>query len=320
MDQLTRYQNMEGHFAALNVGGSRIFPNPWTGNTYYVSSTTGLSTGDALTPDTAISTLQAAIDLAAAATQDDIGATIYLMPNHAETITGVAGLLFDVAGLSVIGLGHYNQRARFLMDGGTTVTASITAADVHIRNVVFASGHASVVACFTITGKGAWFDECEWTDNTTSESFVTPLKATGAANTADGLMVTDCRWVPLISSVDAQEFIEITDDIRDLKVLRNLIVHEGTASPLVLQAGTKVMTRVEIAWNTVSHKMTAGDLMFDNGASANSGVIHHNFCRSADTDAQVNGAVGGCGFWDNFLAGASTVSGAIEPAAETPLT
>lgn len=294
----------------------QIVGNPLQGRGKYIYVDSAVDGASGASPSEAVGTLDEAFALCTA----NRGDTIVVMPNHAETVTGVGGITADVAGVTVIGLGSYNQRPRFLMDGGTTVTVAVTAADVTFRNLVFASGHLLVTACFVVTAVGFWADQLEFCDNTTAENWATPFKATGAANTADGLKITNCRWVPLISSVNALEFIEITDDIADLVVLNNLIVHEGTASPLILQAGTKVMTRVNVGWNMVSHKQTSGDLMFDNGASANSGVIHHNFCRSADTDAQLNGAVGGCGFWDNFLAGASTVSGAIEPAAETPLT
>ena len=68
----------------------------------------------------------------------------FLMPNHAETVTGAGGITLDVAGASFIGLGRYDQRPRMLMDGATTVTMLVTAADCMVKNMVFAAGHSQI--------------------------------------------------------------------------------------------------------------------------------------------------------------------------------
>ena len=289
-----------------------------TGAIFFVDSATGTDApGNGQNPDAPLATIDYAIGLCTA----NKGDRIYVMPNHAETVTGAGGITADVAGISIIGMGVYDQRPRVLLDGGTSVTFLVSAADVTIRNLVLASGHLLVAACFNVTGKGCWIDQCEFVDNTTAENWGTPVKATGAANTANGLAVTNCRWTPLIATVNALEFVEITDDIRDMVISNNFIVHEGTASPLVLQAGTKVMQTSFIVDNYISHKMTAGDLLIDNGGSTNSGIIARNFCGNADvTGAQEGGAATGMRFFENLYTSTAVDSGALAPAADTPLT
>mgnify|MGYP001616543429 CR=1 FL=1 len=304
-----------GFGSGLSVRGLPILQT-FGGNVFWVDSARG-SNGNKGTRQRPFATLDYAIGRCTA-NQGDI---ILLRENHAETITGIGGITADIAGITIIGLGTYNQRPRFLMDGGTSVTFVVTAADVTISNLVFASGHLLITTCFNVTGVGCHIDRCEFSDNTTAENWATPVKATGAANTADGLKVTNCRWVPLIASVNELEFVEITDDIREMVIANNFIAHEGTASPLVLQAGTKVMHCAYIVNNHLSHKMTAGDLLIDNGGATNSGIIAYNFCGNADvTGAQGGGAATGMRFFENLYTSTAVDSGALEPAADTPLT
>ena len=293
-----------------------MFPGveePIMGSVFFVDSTAGNNGNTGKEPSKAFATLDYAIGKCTA----NKGDVIYVMPNHAETIIGAGGITADIAGIKIIGLGSYNQRPRFLMDGGTTVTFAVSAADVTVRNIVMASGHLLVAAGFDVTGKGCWLDKVEFADNTTAENWGTPIKATGAANTADGLKVTNCRWVPLVASVNELEFIEITDDIADLVVVGNYIVHEGTASPLILQAGTKVMTCAQVLWNFLSHKMTAGALFISNGGTGNSGIIAHNRFGHADvTTTHDWGAATGFRLFDNLSTSVGNLSGVILPAAD----
>src|SRR3990167_8953647 len=80
------------------------------GNIYWVNSNTGANTGKG-TRERPFATLDYAIGRCTA----NNGDIIMVMPNHAETITGAGGLTFDVAGITVIGMGSYNNRPRFLM-------------------------------------------------------------------------------------------------------------------------------------------------------------------------------------------------------------
>lgn len=283
------------------------------GDTYYVDSAIDMISG--VSPEEAVGTL----DEAFALTTANQGDVIVVMPNHAETVTAAGGIAHDVAGVSVIGLGNYNQRPRILMDAGTA-TYDVSAADAYIENIVFASGHLLSAVCFDVTAVGCHINNVHWDDNTTAENWGTPVKATGAANSADGLKVTNCRWTPLVATVNALEFIEITDNIDDLVISGNYISHEGTASPVFLQAGSKVMHNAVITHNFLSHKMTTGDLAWNNGGSTNSGVIAHNRIGHADvTGAHELGAATGMRFFDNLSVSTAILSGVVIPAIDVDL-
>lgn len=282
------------------------------GKTFYVDSAIGGA--DGTSPDTALGTLDAAFALCTA----NRGDTIVVMPDHAETITGAAGIAHDVAGVSVIGLGRGNQRPRFLMDAGTTVSYAISAADAYVENLVFAAGHSNVVTCFDVTAKHAWIYNCEWENNTTNEDFLTVVKATSTTdNNADGLRVVGCRWIT--SDADDLEFIEINANLNGLVVADNFIVSAGTASPLVLSAGAKVLTGAQIVRNILQNANTANDLLIDNGGAANTGIIAYNLVGNLDvTGAQVLGAATGLQFFENYATSTSVESGDVAPAKDTP--
>lgn len=279
------------------------------GKTFYVDSAVDAASG--ASPAEAVGTLDEAFALCVA----DRGDVIVVMPNHAETITGAGGITADVAGVSVIGLGNYNQRPRFLMDGGTAVTVVVSAADVSFSNLVFSSGHADVVTCFNITAKGCSLDRIEFDENTTDEDWLTPIKATSTTNNnADGLRVTNCRWIQ--ASASGLEFIEINANLKGLTVEGNFIVHEGTASPLVLVATGKIFTGASIMWNYLSHKQTANELLVNNDGSTNTGIIAHNRVGHADVttshDLGIDGL--GCRLFDNLSTSTGSVSGFVLPA------
>jgi hypothetical protein len=242
-----------------------------------------------------------------------------IKPNHAETITGAGGITADVAGITIVGLGTYNQRPRFLMDGGTAVTFLISAADVTVQNLVFAAGHADIVTCFNITAVGATLVDLEFGDHTTDENFVTPIKATGGDNTADGLKIERCRWI----SIDAAsaEFIEVTGNLANLVATKNYVNTKGTAGSFILSAGTKILTGALIAHNILQNANTANDLFIDNGGSTGqTGIVAYNLVGNLDvTGAQTFGAATGLQFFENYTTSTSTEAGALAQAADTPL-
>jgi hypothetical protein len=280
------------------------------GKTWYVDS--AIDGTDGSTPETALGTLDEAF-AKCTANQGDV---IVVMPNHAETVTGAGGIAHDVAGVSVIGLGVGNQRPRFLMDAGTSVTYAISAADAYVENLVFAAGHADIVACFDVTAVGATLRRLEFVNNVVDENFKSAITCSGADNTADMLTVEDCFFY----TVDAATlgFILTTGDVNQMVVQRNIVISEGTGLATLITCATgKDLKGVRVLWNFLSSKATSGNLFISNDTASpnNSGIIAHNRCRHADvTTSHTMGAVGGCGFFDNLSASTDAVSGFVLPA------
>ncbi len=284
---------------------------------FFVNSVTG-SDGNTGEFDSPLATIGQA--LTKVSVQHKMGDTIVLMPGHSQTITGAGGITASTADVNIIGIGIGTDRPTFLMDGGTTVSFLISAANVLVRNCVFTAGHSQVVTCFDITAGGATLDALEFGNNTTNEDFVTPIKATSTTdNNADGLTVTNCVWTTI--DTDDREFIEINANLNRLTVVNNYVRSTSATAQLVLSAGTKVLTNVLITDNTLINAMTSGSLFISNGASTNTGVIARNFCGNLDvTGPQDLGACANIYWFDNKSTSVVTLSGGINPAADTPTT
>jgi hypothetical protein len=307
-------------FARKQSGGmfSIVNETMTTGNILFVNSVTGVdSAGGGQNPDAPLATLDYAIGLCTA----NQGDRIYLMPNHAETITVAGGITADIAGITIIGMGTYNQRPRFLMDGVTTVSFVVSADDVTVQNCVFASGHADVVTCFDVTKKGFTLLDCEFVDNVVDENFKSCVKFSGTANTSDGGKILNNRFV----TPDAATlgFILCVDDIRDLVVRDNFVVSEGTGlATLITCTSGKDLQYVDVRANFLSSKATAGNLFISNDTASpnNSGIVAHNRCGHADvTGAHVLGVVGGCRMFDNLSVSTDALSGFVVPAIDVDL-
>ena len=294
----------------------RIVGNALTGRGKFIYVDSAVDGASGANPDEAVGTLDEAFALCTA----NVGDTIVVMPNHAETITGAGGIAHDVAGVSVIGLGTGDQHPRFLMDGAATVTYLISAADAYLENLEFASGHADVVTAIAIsTGVGAQIINCEFNDNVANENFLSAIKSTGAANTADGLTAIGNFFY----SADAATlgFVIMTDDSIGVRLEDNIVISEGTGLATMMTVATgKDVRGVRVLRNFLSSKATAGNLFISNDTASpnNSGFIAHNRCRHADvTSTHTLGVVGGCGVFDNLSASTDAVSGFVIPAIDT---
>lgn len=109
-----------------------------TGNVLYVHSSTGSSTGPGFSPETAFSTIDAAVGACTA----NNGDVIYVLPGHTETITTADAIDLDVAGISVIGLGRGDDQP-WIKFNNTAATVAIDADQVTVQNIRF---HALISA------------------------------------------------------------------------------------------------------------------------------------------------------------------------------
>src|SRR4051812_43339644 len=114
------------------VNGRRIGSGPiglGRGKTVYVDSNVAGSDGSS--PDSALATLDSAFDKVPAS-QGDV---IVVMPGHTEAVVAAAGILCDVAGVTIVGLGTGRQRPVINFGTLTSATISVTAANVNFYNM-----------------------------------------------------------------------------------------------------------------------------------------------------------------------------------------
>lgn len=104
-------------------------PGMPTGNVFYVHATNGTSTGPGYSPETAYSTIDAAVGACTA----NNGDVIYVLPGHNEGL-GDAQITVDVAGISIVGLGHGSAAPRIDFDHANA-SIDVTANGVLIENL-----------------------------------------------------------------------------------------------------------------------------------------------------------------------------------------
>lgn len=305
------------HFPSGFRGGVEILRMPvlntYAGDVYWVDSTTGKN-GNEGTRERPFKTLGYAIGRCRA----NKGDMIIVMPNHSETITGVAGLDFDVAGITVMGMGFGGNKPTFLMDGAATVTAEVAAANVTISGLRFSAGHADIVAGVVVAAADCWLDDLEFVQNVANENFLSEIKVVSTTdNVADGLKVTNCR----ASSVDTAglEFIEINGDLDRLFCVGNTVMKDAaTSCGLVVCATGKDLTNCQIEGNRVISGATDGDVLIDNDTTANSGIVAFNLVGSHDVAAAGTLPIDltGARLFENYQLGVDDAQGLLFPAAD----
>jgi hypothetical protein len=152
---ITNFPNGISSFGMPIIGAGGAMT---TGSVFFVDSVTGSNGNSGTDPDNPFSTLDYAVGNCTA----NKGDIIFLMPNHAESLTAAAGVDLDVAGITVIGLGTGTDRATFTL--GTTEACDVDfgADNITIHNIVFdLTGIDAVAAGIDIDAQYAHINQCE---------------------------------------------------------------------------------------------------------------------------------------------------------------
>lgn len=288
------------------------------GTRWWVNSTGGNNaTGESgKTPSRPFATL----DYALSRCTDSKCDQIMLMPGHAETITGAGGITLDKIGVDVIGLGRYDLRPRFLMDGAATVTCLVTAAEAGLRNIIFAAGHSDITTFCTVTAKGFALEYCHFERNTTDENFVAIVTAGVADNDYDGM--------ELIGNVldfggDAGELtpISLVKDSKDVRIIGNKIYGDFDTTPYaaIYSPNTEHHMAIEVAYNQIHNLHDADSVVgISLGSTTSTGFMHHNMVYALDVAGATPFVTAATGItlienYYNFVG--STSQGYLHPAA-----
>lgn len=248
-----------------------------------------------------------------------VGDTVLVKEGHTETISAAGGITASVAGVKLIGLGGAGRRPVITYGTTTAATLKISGAGVFMQNFSLSANLQNIVTAIDVTGKNAQILDCHFGNAGASLDFLRGIKASGAANTADGLQVLRNRWMTI--ETGDLEFIALVDNVDRLIVDGNFVLNKGTASPLIKCTTAKIITAAKITNNMLQNANTSGNLFISNDASTNSGLIAYNLLGNQDvTGAQTFGACAGCQFFENYTTSTSTESGALSQAADTPLT
>lgn len=219
---------------------------PTTGNIWFVDSGAS-SGGNGLSPEGAVTTIDAAINLATASNGD----IIVVMEGHAESITGAAGIALDVIGLTIVGLGRGRSRPVITFTTAAGASFDITAASNHVENLVLVNGVASQTAMMNITAASVTVKDCEFQLSDGSTAAVLGILTT---DPADRLLIDGC-WFHGSAAVTAAIRIVGTDDT----IVRNNIVTGPFATTGAIEQVTTAGARHIYAGNFVFNSTADGN-------------------------------------------------------------
>jgi len=285
-----------------------------TGNVYHVDSgADAANNGNAATnPKQPAATLDGAIGKCTA----NNGDVILVAPGHAETISAAAAITFDVAGVTVIGMGVGNSRPTITLDTATTTDIDVTAADCQIHNMIFSMNYADIAGVFDLSAAGFVLNKCRFVDTATNMNFVELIVCSSTANECDRLEFTN----NYVSSPDTGNdcIVQTAEDLDGL-IFNNNYIRLGVAdNESIIQVATgKDITACEIVNNHIYRLNTAGDLLIDSDTSNNTGIIAHNCIGHADTSGEVLVDADGVRQFDNLGTATNTASGYVLPAIDS---
>lgn len=142
-----------GFSHGLSVRGVPVL-NSHAGNIWWVDSGIGSNNYSGKTKEKPFATIDYAIGRCTASNGD----IILVAPGHAETITASNTMTFDVAGVSVVGLGVGSARPTITVGTDAAATVTISAANVSIENVVFKAALDGLNTTLTVSGAGCYLD------------------------------------------------------------------------------------------------------------------------------------------------------------------
>ncbi len=132
------------------------------GNVWYVSSTNANAVDDTAhgySPEAPLKTIAYAVATAAKADNHDL---VLVLPGHAETITGAAGIAMSVAGVHVKGLGRSPREHTITFTTAVGASFDITAARCKVENLCLINGFDNQTAMMNVTAADVTIDSCEF--------------------------------------------------------------------------------------------------------------------------------------------------------------
>lgn len=158
-------------------------------NVWFVDSATGTnSVGHGQNPDSPLASIAYAFssDLLAA------GDVVYVLPGHTESVIAAAGIVCDIAGVTVVGLGNRTNRPTITFTTAATADIDIDAANITIRNIRFVTDVASLQAPIDVNAAGFTIEDCEFIGNNAAAETNLITIITDAA--ADDMVVRRCSF------------------------------------------------------------------------------------------------------------------------------
>jgi hypothetical protein len=247
------------------------------------------------------------------------GDIILVKPGHAETITSATALLFNVAGVAIIGLGIGDSRPTFTFTTANTAKIPVSAANVSVQNCIFVGNFLSIATCFLLTTAPEFtVDRCSFRDTSAILGFLSIVTTTVSVN-ADGLTFTN-NEVQSDATTTPGPAIVIAGTMARLTVSDNFITHSVASNNIsaLIEHGALVVTKLRCERNliySINTDTATGAILVKTTATTGSGIIAGNRVRALDPDSaiMVTAAAVQYGHFDNLYTGETNTSGLLLP-------
>lgn len=301
-----------GFSGGLSVRGTPIeIPHPgkvfWVNNSGVLAEGgIGGSNGNPGTYQKPFSTLDYAIGRCTASRGD----VIYLMPGHSENIAAANDVDFDVAGITVIGLGSGSLRPQLRASADADLAVVIDAANIVLVNIRFTAAGEDVggTGWLDLNAGGFEMHNCVIDEEESGENWV---------NFIVGAAVDDCKFYNnryLCSDTANDQFLSSTAAMDGWEFIGNTFIYGTAQATAAAFIGGAAMTNWVVKYNDfVTQEDTAVALGVDSSSGACTGIYAYNTHGAKDADAtgaetiDVTGMAGG----PNWASFANDTSGAL---------
>jgi hypothetical protein len=253
-------------------------------NVFYVDSTdsdASDTSGYGTHPDKPFATIDFAVGQCTAS-QGDL---IVVLPGHAETVSAAAGLDLDVAGITILGVGHGVDQPTVTFDTATTADMDVDAASIVVENIHFKANYADVAAAIDVNATDFTLRSCRFSEASTNMNALIWVQDAAAA-ASDRITIENCRAVGILDAANTH-FVNFAGTGTGHVVRDNTLIGDwGTMAV----GGAGVITYCEISNNFIMNEASDNDACINVAATA-TGVIAYNACGGAA--AQANGIASG---------------------------
>ncbi len=256
------------------------------------------------------------------------GDIIMVKPGHAETVAAAAGIVFNKAGVAIVGLGLGSKRPTLTWSTATS-TVTLAANNMSIQNFLFLGGAATTfvasafVALTTVVAQDFTVDNCEFRDVDATHGFVACVLQGGTtANAMDGLTFTNNKVLRYLTSPPAANTAVVTTAAIDRATFNdNFIVNKTANNNIALgwAFGANAVQNLQMARNrtySLNTGTTAGEL-FSGGSTTSDGHVFDNYSWHLAATGLLGPVSTKLGFSQNFcsITGAADKSPLLNPTA-----
>jgi len=286
------------------------------GESFFVDSVSGSNTFTGLTWDTAFATIDYAIGLCTA----NRGDVIYVSPRHAEAVIAAAGIVCDVAGVSIVGVGVGRARPTITFTTAATADIDIDAANVTFRNLRIVNGIAALAGGIDVNAAGFSMIDCDFYCDAAA-SHVLVMVITDA--TCNHVEILHCSFnfefsnaaTPIIMTTPSTVAIRLVG--ADFARIEDCYI-SGNFTVAAIDSLTTACRSVSIIRNFIRNVQTTNIAGIIDLVAATNGVVAQNQgFHGYVTDLATTIDPASCGMVANFFSNVVTETGGLVGTAST---